>query len=356
MVPRNASAADSAGFKVSLTSIATFIDSRNVARTTPWLDPGHWISDPRLLSSSGSTRTVVWDWSDDTSSSRRARAIFAATFDGQHWRDTATILKESPTVRGLQMGAQPAHRPNNDFEGVVSAVERDSGRVALAWRAGGGWRTTHWRAQEHRYLSFSAAVVTRDGRVLLLIMGGAPDGRGHAVYALRVDRADTLASSPPVVIDKLARSWSEFSVARLGGDSLVVVWPHLNEVPSLSWIATALTVDGGRRWQIMESLSAPRLDYSPVLSVDDAGVLHMLYRVFDDDDIINSPLSVHHTTWHAGYWSEPTTLSLRAWHFGLSLGPAANGKMLAEWTEHVGSDAKELVAKSVAALWTPNCP
>lgn len=325
------------------------VDTTGVATPVPPFGDARLADNPRLLAAANGRKTIAWGVTDSAPLNAPAQvaAVTAATLNDGRWSDSHTLI-----VPGrLTITFPPAERAGEDIDHRVFAVAaRDSTRAAtLAWATGASWQRTQWRGAD--YLTYAAAARTKAGDIVMVFMGSVALKVG--VFALRGSLSGhSIIWTSPVQLDSLSGFSEAFAWAQLGVDSLLAVWPQSRD--GRSEMITALTVDGGRHWNLTAPLVSNLWMDSPVLAVDGAGVPHLIYRGAPHENVLNEPGLVMHSMWQSGLWSTPQAVSEHASDTGPMVGSAPGGRLMAVWTEAAGK-LPTLSPKSVASLWRPGC-
>lgn len=345
-LPPDLPPSDTAKLWSSLIASGAFVDANGVATAIPVLSRRRGAFLPYMVAAEGRHRTLAWEADDTLMSRPEATAVRAATFDGADWRDSQTLIATPGALLGLRLGRPPVARIAADSaRGIVAVVERDSNRLVLFRRRADGWQRTSWHSGG--WLIYASASVSPDGGIVVLAMGQG------LVFGLRADWSDSVQWSNPIVIDTLRGTSEAFSWARLGGDSLVAVWRQSFTAEALSRIVTALTVDGGRHWQLTPPFALKSDVESPQLAVDDAGRVHVVFRATAYENIINQHGQIFHAMWQAGAWTGSGPVARRTSDGGPAFGNAPNGKLLVIGGDIVKWLPRSVWAKSWASLWSP---
>ena len=326
------------------------VDSTGVATPVPPFGDARLADNPRLLAAAKGRKTIAWEVADSAprdGSPPQIVTVTSATLTDGRWVDSTTLIE-----RGWLMVADPpAVRSvdNIDHRVLASAVRDSTRRVRLAWASGASWKRTDWL--EADWVAYAAATRTKAGDIAMLIMGSVANESG-VFTVLGILFGDSLAWRRPVHLDSLSGFFEGPSSAHLGADSLLAVWEQSRN--HRSEMITALTVDGARHWRLTESLVSSLWMDSPVLAVDGAGVVHLIYRDAPHENVLNEPGLIMHSVWRSGIWSTPQAVSKHPSETGPMLGSAPGGRLMAVWTESAGT-LPVLSPKSVASLWTPGC-
>jgi len=326
------------------------VDSTGVATPVPPFGDARLADNPRLLAAAKGRKTIAWEVADSAPrnlSPPRIVAVTAATLTDSRWVDSTTLIE-----RGwLTVAYPPAVRAVDriDQRVLASAVRDSTRRVRLAWASGASWKRTDWL--EANWVAYVAATRTKAGDIAMLFMGSVANESGMFTV-LGILFGDSLAWMRPVHLDSLSGLFNSLSWAHLGADSLLAVWQQSRN--HRSEMITALTVDGARHWSLTEPLVSSLWMDSPVLAVDGAGVVHLIYRDAPHENVLNESGLIMHSVWRSGVWSTPQAVSKHPSDTGPMLGSAPGGRLMAVWTESAGKLPVHL-PKSVASLWTPSC-
>src|SRR5262249_9143572 len=152
----------------------------------------------------------------------KTNRIDLASFDGQRWSAPQTIITGSQ----VDLDPAPAVRPGTKQHSLVTVRDSNGAKsvVRIARYDGAHWITSSWRDSSF-VLGISAVTASEwaDRSVTLVVMGFRAHVTG--VYAIRGESTTSgYTWSAPQLIDSLAGTYQAFSSARLGADSLVVVW------------------------------------------------------------------------------------------------------------------------------------
>lgn len=161
---------------------------------------------------------------------------------------------------------------------------------------------------------------------------------------------DSVAWSEPRLIEPINGGFSYFSWARLGGDTLIVIWHEGDE--SQGKLKTLLSTDGGSHWKRLESMPG-RMAPDPLV-VDAAGRVHIVYRGAESP-VLNAPGVILHSIWLNGRWSAPDIVSPKESMTSPGAGAASGGRIMATWTE-ADWTALGPMPKSYISYWTPPVP
>jgi hypothetical protein len=351
-------ATDSAQVRWAVTRSGALIDSTGTAIALASIGSGQEWKHPGLLAWSNRRLDVAWSAGDSaqgTGTPNEATRIGIASFDGRRWTAPETILR-GMHVRFIDPPAMGAGTP---FDvGVVAATVRDSAgyAVRVTRKLVGNWATADWRGAT--FVHYASAVTTSDGSVVVVMMVTPKDGSA-GVYSMRASRWPPSDSDWPAPqrIDSLRSQpamFGAFAWARLGADSLVVVWSQSGGGASSLGLTTALSVDGAKSWRLMP----PLIHASPIddqrLAVDAQGRLHVVSSTTNIVGALKAPGSIVHAIWQSGTWTTPTAVSTEASVTAPGLGFAPGGRLMATWTEVVQTPQGP-VPRTLASLWTPNC-
>jgi hypothetical protein len=190
-----------------------------------------------------------------------------------------------------------------------------------------------------------------------LIVIGSLNTRGDGVYSIRGEpNATGYRWDRPQLVDSLHGSYEPFSSARLGGDSLVVVWYGPRARGEAGVLNTALSIDRGRSWTLIAALPTRSGVDGVQLAVDSNGGLHAVFRGASEEQahVINAPGLIVHSEWRAGRWTTPTAVSKEESLTAPAIGAAGGGGLMAMWAtgEFVLGG---VMPKSLASVWTPGC-
>jgi len=349
-------ATDSAQVRWAVTRSGALIDSTGTAIALASIGSGQEWKHPGLLAWSNRRLDVAWSARDSagtiTGTPNDDTQIGVASFDGHRWTAPRTVLRATQ----VRLIDPPAMRAGTPFDvGVVAATVRDSAghAVRVARQIAGDWVTADWRGATA--VHFASAVTVSDGSVVVVMMVTSKDGSA-GVYSLSADRWPTW--SAPQRIDSLRSGvgFGAFAWARLGADSLVVVWNQSGAGVSRLGLTTALSVDGAKSWRLMAPLivRASSID-DPRLAVDAQGHLHAVFGTSTFDAAAYAPGPITHAIWQSGTWTTPTAVSTEASVTAPGLGFAPGGRLMATWSEDVETPHGP-VPRTLASFWTPNCP
>ena len=341
---------DTAEVVWSFTRAGAFVDREGVSTGIPLPDTLRRRTSARLIRASGLSVQVAWEATDSMparGTDPRSSRIDLATFDGRMWTAPRTVIR----AERVTLTSFPAMRPRSGAEPTVIAADAwDStgSLLALARQRGDRWITTAWRDGDVRT---SASATELDDGATAVVMMGQVGGTREGVYAFRVTWAgDSARWSAPVLLDSLTAMWSEFSWARLGRDSLVVVWYD----QTIGGMKTALSVDGARSWTLTAPLMLSGSMDTQVLVVDADGNLHVVYRGAREDGVLNAPGAIMHSMWRSGAWTTPVAASAGDSMTGPAAGAAAGGGIMTLWTEATFASTG-IMPKSLASHWTAEC-
>jgi hypothetical protein len=329
------------------------VDDRGIATGVPMADSSRRRRWPGLVGARNEALTVVWESLDPRRDSVQGAVgtpigVDVASFDGQGWSPVQTIIQ----ARSIGLTAPPAVRAGTTFNpAVVAAVARDSGPafVRMSRYSGGSWSVIDWRGDFDP--SYVVALPARDESIVLALSGSPRASIATGVYAVRGDGAGaSIRWSPPELIDSIRGNYSAFTSARLGGDTLVLVW-HDSEQQAMK---TAVSIDGGRGWRRLAPVPLSSGMDGERLVVDAAGGLHVIYRGASDETVLNAPGGIRHSRWIGGTWTRPVTVSPGESMTAPGAGAAPGGRVMATWTEALF--APYPMPKSFASFWTPGCP
>lgn len=354
---------DSAAVVWSFTRAGALIDSAGTAVGVPMVDtPLHPHKTPRLMAQDDHTVLVAWAAADSASKTDdvNANRVELASFDGQRWSAPRTII----TAPHVELDPAPAVRAGRPLSTPVIAVRaRDSAGsfVRLASAKGENWITSDWRGQVFT-INGAVASAWTDRSVTLIVMGSLWD-RGMAnapttgVYSIRGEpNATDYQWAQPQLIDSLRDSYELFSSARLGGDSLVVVWYGPRVRGEAGVLNTALSIDRGRSWTLTPAFSTRSAVDGVLLVVDSNGGLHAVFRGAPQEQahILDAPGLIVHSEWRLGEWALPTEVSKEASLTAPAVGASGGGGLMATWAI---ADVVPggLMPKSLASVWTPGC-
>jgi hypothetical protein len=348
-------AADTAQARWSFTRAGALVDLAGTGTGIPMVDTVRFRKTPRLLGSRNGRLTVAWEAAASVprlGSDPDADRIDVASFDGQRWSAAQTIIG----AQRVTLTGPPAVRAGLAFDPqVVASVAHDSlGQfIRVARRVGEAWSTADWRGAV--FLSDATASLATDGSMVVVMHASMRSGI-TGVYSVRAGWAnDRVTWAQPQLIDSISGGFTGFSSARLGGDSLVVVW---HQTPTdggpLRGMMTALSVDAGRTWKLTAPLAVSAGVDDEQLVVDADGRLHVVYRGARQVHVLNAPGAIMHSTWRSGAWTTPGAVSTDESVTGPALGSAPGGRLMATWTEAV-SLPEGTAPRSLASLWTPGC-
>jgi len=334
----------------SVQHAGALVDTAGIATPLPPFGDARLAHSPRLLAATTGRKTVAWEVADSIPRSGAPPhivAVTAATLTDGRWIDSHTLIE-----RGwLVVGNLPAVRSVDgiDHRVLASAAHDSTRRVRLAWASGASWKRTDWL--DANWVAHATVMRTKAGDIAMLFMGSVANEAG--VYAvLGILFGDSLAWRRPVLLDSLSGRFEAPSSAHLGNDSLLAVWSQPRN--HRSEMITALTADGGRHWRLTEPLVSSLGMDSPVLAVDGAGIVHLLYRGAPHDNLLNEPGVIMHSVWRTGVWATPQAISNHPSYSGPMLGSAQGGRLMAVWMEST-TKLPALLPRSVASLWTPGC-
>jgi hypothetical protein len=202
----------------------------------------------------------------------------------------------------------------------------------------------------------ATAFAQHDGSVSLLV--AATKEASRYLYWIRgTPASEGVAWQEPQLVDTLPGSFETFSSARLGGDSLVVLWFTRSDGGSHDgMMKTVVSVNGGRAWAPTAPLLLSSAMDGQQLVVDDSGHLHVLYRgaPAEQGGVLNAAGVVVHSRWRAGVWTTPTAVSREPSITGVAAGAAQRGRLLVTWAEAVLVPGGAM-PKSLGSFWTPGC-
>lgn len=353
LAPAKAEVMDTADIRWSFTRSGALIDASGTADGVPRLDSArlHW--QPALLGSQGRTVSVIWQVGDSNATPNGdfppVTHIDLASFDGRQWSVPETIIRG----RIARVGPLPAARPGSTLD-VVAAVATDStgAVIRLARRNSGKWSTVDWHGGW--FLQHAEALPAVDGSTDLVVSGSVKDAT--AVYSVRAQwTRDSVVWSQPIILDSIHVSYTDFSSARLGGDSIIVVRSRSTREGGDrgGTMLTTLSTDGGRNWQQLAPLVVGT-DMTPRLVVDAEGRLHVLFRGANRPDFLNSPGAIMHSMWQSGTWTTPVAVSRNDSVVEPGAGVAPGGRVMVIWAEGRLS-AAGMEPKTFASLWTGGC-
>lgn len=335
----------------SVTRAGAIVDAAGIATAVPMVDSLKVHVRPRLIAWTPRAIDVAWSVSDSARpdvNNLRADRIEISSFDGARWTAPRTILRGA----NLQMDPPMVVRAGTAFEQrVVAARTGDShgDLVRVARRVGDEWPASDWRPPGS--LILLQAMPASDGSVAMVYFGSVTDA-GSGVFAQRfTPRTDGgVAWSEPERVDSLRGSFGPPASARLGGDSLVVVWEENVVQAASDRLQTALSVDGGRHWRLMKSMSFDALLRGTRLVVDTHGRLHLLVGATSAAGAKTE--KILHALWSSDGWTAPDTV---APDFGyVSVAPMDDGRLLAEWST-IDMTAGGIAPRSLSSVWSPGC-
>jgi hypothetical protein len=347
---------DTASVVWAFTRSGALIAPDGSAEGVPLVDTLRRRKNARLVGINDREMTVAWASvrASLTESSDDADRIDLASFDGTQWTAPTTVI----TGSRLQLDFPSAVRPGTLLDPmVVAAVVRDSTGyfLRLAHRLDGRWVQADWHGQVFMIHAATASIMS-DRSITVIMMATMP-GASSGVYSLHGALTSSGISWTPLQrIDSLRGSYSPFASARVGLDSLVVVWSTQEPGATSNVMKTAVSADAGHTW----TLSAPLTPHSgvdgAVLVVDHDGGLHVVYRGAPDGQagVLNAPGMMMHSRWRSGGWSNPVVISTEPSATQPSVGVAPNGQLMAMWAEAIFVPGGAL-PKSIASLWTPGC-
>jgi hypothetical protein len=347
---------DTAAVVWSFSRSGALIDSTGAAAGLPLVDARRPRKTPRLMAQDDRTVLIAWAASDSASKDPDANLnrIELASFDGQRWSAPKTII----TATRVWLDPRPAVRGGSRLGTPVIAVRaRDNAGelVRLARADGESWLTSDWRDQVFTLLSAVAAPWT-DGTVTLIVMG-ALHSRGTGVFSIRGEpNATGYSWAQPQLVDSIRSSYEAFSSARLGGDSLVVVWYGPRVQGEAGVLNTALSIDRGRSWTLTAPLPTRTGVDGVQLAVDSRGGLHAIYRGAPEEqaNVLNAPGLIVHSAWRSGRWTTPTAVSNEASSTAPAVGASGGGGLMTIWGAAEFSP-RGVMPKSFASVWTPGC-
>ena len=346
---------DTAALAWSLSRAGALIDSAGTATGVPFVDSVHPRETPRLVGQDGHTILVAWATADSASQTPGAgdNRIELASFDGQRWSTPKVVV----TGRHVDLQPGPAVRAGAQTNpSVIAVTVRDSvGVFVRVARANGDrWSTSDWR--DDYIINNAVASAWADGSVTILVMGSG-FRINSGVFAIRGEPNGTgYTWTQPQRVDSLRDSYEALSAARLGGDSLVIVWfgPVVRGQPGV--LNTALSIDRGQSWVLTAPLSTRSGVDAVQLVVDDRGRLHAIYRGAPEEQshVIGAPGLVMHSEWRSNRWTTPTAVSNEASLTSPAIGGTGGGGLMAMWAT-AELAAGGLMPRSYASVWTPSC-
>lgn len=346
---------DTAAIRWSFTRAGALIDSGGTAAGVPPIDTLHRRGTPRLVGQDDHTAAIAWATADSVSSSpgENDNRIELTSFDGRRWTTPKTIIA-APHVRLDPAMAIRGGAPLSPS--VVAVTARDSVGifVRVARRIGERWITSDWR---NDVFGLPTAVATQwaDGSVTLLVMG-SHNRQGPGVFSIRGEPNSTgYTWAQTQLVDSIRSGYQPFSTARLGGDSLVIVWHASRVRGETAMLNTALSVDRGESWKLTAPLLTSSVD-GVRLIVDGNGELHAFYRGAPEDlaQVLNSPGLIMHSEWRSGRWTPPTAVSTEESFTSPEVGVSSGRGLTVMWAtaEFVPGG---ILPKSFVRMWTPGC-
>jgi hypothetical protein len=350
-----AAMSDTAKLMWAVTRAGASIDSAGVATAVPNPDSLRSRDHPALIGWDRNRATIAWETADSGSRgmpNTNMTRIDVASFDGTRWTTPQTII----TGQHLELSSAPAIRAGTPFElSVIAASGRDSASrhyLRLARRSGGRWTTVEWRGMAS--LVQAVALPVSDGSVLVAMLGAGPGGDAGLYTTRATWSADTVAWTPPVRVEAIVGSYSTFSMALLGGDSILIV-RHQHSAPRVrSGLRTFITADGGRHWSDSTSDRALTSLQDERLAVTSDGRVHLVYRGTANDAVLNAPGAVMHSMLDNGSWAKPAVISADESVTGPDVGPTPNGGLRALWTRMIEQPDGSM-PWSMTSSWVPGC-
>lgn len=287
-----------------------------------------------------------------------------ARFDGSRWSKPATLLRATRTME-LEAGMPVRRRGADFFDDVVVTQASDSARYTyrgLAARRGTEWKTFDLRPKERGRQA--GATRLDDGTYVVIEVAsndypppvqkpGTTRTVPQAMWASRgAWSGDSISWSPPVLIDTVAGGFTPPVWARLGKDSVFVLWRHEGDSLTPRGVRASISPDGGRTWRRITPFDNASAAMLGPLAVDDAGRLHFAYQIASMPGMLGSPGRVMHATFAGGRWSTSQAVSPRESMTAPGLGSIADGKVMLTWTEgqfYMGG----VEPKSFMRIWSP---
>jgi hypothetical protein len=352
-------ARDTAQVVFSFTRGGVVVDDKGIATGVPMVDSLRGRKRPSLLGTRNGVLTTAWESHDPRAdgapvSRSEPVGVDVASFDGQRWTPSQTIIR-APAVRFTEA---PAVRVGTSLPfDVIAVTALDSAPfVRLARATAGAWSVIDWRSTLHA--TFATAFPARDGAIVIALMGypRIGFGSGTGVFAVRGQASGgTMQWSEPQRIDSISSTYSAFSSAVLGGDTLVLVWSASGQATSQNAMRTLLSADGGKTWKSLAPLVLSSGMDGERLVVDASGGLHVVYRGAREDGVLNAPGGIMHSRWIGGTWTRPVAVSPGESMTIPGAGASSGGRLVATWTEATWVPQGPM-PKSIASFWTPGCP
>ena len=344
--------ADRADVGTAFTRAGVSIDSAGVASPVPPVDSVRTRQAPRLIHGEPGRITVAWESFHAPGELTDPTGIDVASFDGTRWSGVSTILRAG---RRTSLAMPAALRPGRQQSPrTVVAVSNDTAAhyLQVARDRGGRWTTASWRDPRTFYLYFATGLATGD-EISVVISRTTRRPFGSLVEALHGQwSGDSIVWAPPVRLDTIHGSHDRLAMARLGGDSLLVIW-HDKASTRLS---SAVSLDAGRTWRATSPLALSSALDGTTLVVDASGSVHALFSGAPANQaaVLGAPGMIMHSRWRSGVWTTPVAVSSRN-GLGAAAGVAPHGGVMAIWAEAVAEPLGGSMPKSFASVWTPRC-
>lgn len=345
---------DTAGIRWSVTRPGALVDSVGNATPLPAIGHAEHYDDPVLVAASGDEATVAWEVADVGSDGRPAEPtrVNLATVAAGEWTVPEVVLRG----RSVTLHAPAASRDGEDGAPmlVVSISDSAGSALALIRRNGLAWSVALWRAPG--VVHYAAVAPVADGAVMLLMTTWMARDARPGIFALRgVPMGDTVAWEQPVRIATLGRRYSQFTAARVGGDSVVVAWRHSSDDGAPDELRTAISSDGGRNWvQATPLPSHGGIDSERAL-IDASGGVHLIFRGAAVGGALNAPGRIMHAAWRDGRWTRPVAIASTESVTGPAAGTAPGGRLMAVWTEAMIDPDEGMLPRSLVSFWSPGC-
>jgi hypothetical protein len=363
MVPQDSAslkALDSATVSRAFQQNGLLIDSSGRVTPVPRALPGSGMKYPGSAKSGVDRVHVVY--AVDTVQGRGGSdpdRLFFATYDSKGWSRSELVLEG--TRFSWHWGSNNLMSARGDVLAAAALSSRaDEPSIRVVRYSDGRWRTVAYSPSRRLALHGVATTINRVGMPVLLMSGFSSD-EPTALLAVRMERWDDTGAvwSREVPIDSVARTAaSEIGVVQLGADSLLVVWNRrvdVNTRRTRHAIASALSVDGGARWRLSDSLTfGAGLSGLRVLA-DESGGVHALFSAPFDIGVLGAPGRIQHAMWIDGHWSPIDRVSNDD-SFVAPTGVVMPGGLLAIWAKPQGTLLTNLEPRSYAAMWRSRCP
>lgn len=338
--------ADSADAIWSFSRGGAFIDSAGISAGIPMVDTATVRVSPRLFARNPKYIMAIWEAADSVvrGGLMNATRIETAAFDGTRWRANDVLLRGDH----LGLGPIPAVRDGRVFDlatFAATSVDSSHTHVHVVRRHDG--HLADVLIPDVSFGSFFGAYSPDTNRTLVIAMGAVVPGRS-GLYAINGRwTGDSAVWSKPAMIDSFTGGYSTFAWARLGADSVALVW-----IEEGGPIKTSVSADGGATWTNTTPLESKGQIGSQVLAVDAAGRLHMVYDAARPQTA-NSPGAVLNSMWIDGRWTSPDTL-ITGDGGGPALGGIPGGRLMATWGE-ITSTPLGPSPRTFVSVWSPAC-